>query len=84
MKIKQLKRQQLFKKRSCGCPGLGIDAEAVRELVLIGLSNVDPLGSDNKPSNRELLESILFHVTKENKVSSSEKKMPCHDELDLL
>ena len=43
--------------------GLGSDAEAMRELVLIGLSNVDSLGGDNQPSNRELLESILFHVT---------------------
>jgi hypothetical protein len=45
------------------------DAEALRALALIGLHslasrsvNVD----DDKPSNRALLETILYHVTKES------------------
>lgn len=43
------------------------DANAVRELIAIGLRTVRDEQIDGKPTNRELLESIHFHVTKNNR-----------------
>ncbi|WP_338729063.1 hypothetical protein V8687_23605 (plasmid) [Shewanella baltica] len=46
---------------------LSSDANSVRQLVAIGLRSLEVSAvmiKPNQPSERELLESILFHVTK--------------------
>ncbi|MGI2025266.1 hypothetical protein [Shewanella glacialipiscicola] len=40
------------------------DANAMRELTLIGLNSLGVKRATNQPSDRDLLESILLHVTK--------------------
>lgn len=45
---------------------LSSDASAVRQLMLIGLETLSSHTDSNRPSDRELLENILFHVTKNN------------------
>lgn len=45
---------------------LSSDANAMRELALIGLRSLESEPVKGKPSDRELLESILFHVTKKD------------------
>lgn len=40
------------------------DASAMRQLALVGLRSLEGESVKGKPSDRELLESILFHVTK--------------------
>lgn len=43
---------------------LSSDASAMRQLALIGLSSLDREPVKGMPTDRDLLESILFHVTK--------------------
>ncbi|AEG13609.1 hypothetical protein Sbal175_4398 (plasmid) [Shewanella baltica BA175] len=45
---------------------LSSDASAMRQLALIGLRSLESEPVKGRPSDRDLLESILFHVTKDN------------------